>query len=144
MLLDELEDKTYLVFKDPITMEPRHKVLVMPDAICHLGSISDPSTWLAADTPMTYFVDIGNDGGCLPPLGSEPVSKVEWSTIRNFPYLAKWHLPLIELSFKTILDLKTFKKWLQQPLCKVLFDTPLYLLENSSNMEEKCINKGSI
>ena len=142
--IDELEDGTYLVFKDPITMEPRHKVLVTPDAIRHPGSINDPSTWLAADAPMTCFVNIGNDEGCASPLGSEQSNKVEWRTIRNFPYLAKLHMPPIELGSENNPDLETFTKWLQKPLCRVLFDMPPYLVENSSIMEKKCINKESI
>ena len=54
--IDELEDGTYLVFKDPGTMAPKHKVLVTPDAISTGDWDFDPSTWFASKAPMSFFV----------------------------------------------------------------------------------------
>jgi len=62
--IDELEDGTYLVFKDPGTMVPKHKVLVTPDAISTSKWDFDPSTWYASQAPASYFV--GNSPEAAP------------------------------------------------------------------------------
>jgi hypothetical protein len=139
--IDELEDGTYLIFKDPSTMEPRHKVLVTPDAIRHSGGNHDPSTWLAADAPMSLFVNIGNGESCASTLGSRQLGRVDWRILREFPYLEKLDLPPIELSSETNPSLDALKKWLQQPLCRILFDAPQIFLEESTNTEEKDIKE---
>jgi len=55
--IDELEDGTYLIFKDPGTMAPKHKVLVTPDAISTGDWDFDPSTWYASKAPTSYFIN---------------------------------------------------------------------------------------
>jgi hypothetical protein len=55
--IDELQDGTYLVFKDPQTLEIRHTVLVTPDGT-NPDWDHEPSSWRAVNMPMSFFVDI--------------------------------------------------------------------------------------
>ena len=48
--IDELEDGTYLIFKDPNMMELKHKVLVTPDVIVTEGCIN-----LVSDGQSTFL-----------------------------------------------------------------------------------------
>src|SRR6202044_3297407 len=55
--IDEQEDGTYLVFKDPNTLEARHRVLVTPDVIVPSGWDYDPSTWHVSGMPTSCYID---------------------------------------------------------------------------------------
>ena len=95
--IDELEDGTYLIFKDPNMMEPKHKVLVTPDAIVTEGWDFDPSTWLAMDKVLSYFTKVVDTSlvTCTPKkFWTIPV---EWRMTRNFPYLERRNPPVIEV-----------------------------------------------
>jgi len=56
--IDERRDGTYLLFKDPQNLEEaRYEVLVTPDSMNPVEWDFDPSTWLAYESPTSYFVD---------------------------------------------------------------------------------------
>jgi hypothetical protein len=55
--INEMQDGTYLVFKDPQTLEIRHTVLVTLDGT-NLEWDHKPSSWRATDMPMLFLVDM--------------------------------------------------------------------------------------
>jgi hypothetical protein len=92
--IDELEDGTYLVFKDPESKEPRKKVLVTPDANIPDDWDFDPSTWYVPEENISYYIDCTaqeDDRGCAErPDGasnSEIVGHMNPQTPRNASYL---------------------------------------------------------
>jgi len=60
--IDERRDGTYLLFKDPQNLEEaRYEVLVTPDSMNPVEWDFDPSTWLAYESPTSYFVDCNKE-----------------------------------------------------------------------------------
>lgn len=55
------EDGTYLVFKDPRTRKPRHKILVTPDLLFELDWDYDPSTWMAMEGSTALLIESRED-----------------------------------------------------------------------------------
>ena len=55
--IDELEEGTYLVFKDPKTMEPKYLVLVSPDGVNPKWD-HEPATWMVAEAPMSLLIEL--------------------------------------------------------------------------------------
>lgn len=56
--IDERKDGTYLLFKDPATLENRHEILVTPDNTASVDWEFEPSTWQVSDAPTSYFIEI--------------------------------------------------------------------------------------
>jgi hypothetical protein len=125
--IDELEDGTYLVFKDPSTKEPKHKVLVTPDAIVTEDWAYDPSTWFAKEQSTSYFVDCGsaNDAESAP--DSEEEGHVPWSLRRDYPNMEQWEFPSVFLGQKKDMNESTrkiVKPWLQKLLLRLILKPP--------------------
>jgi len=57
--IDERRDGTYLLFKDPKSLEARYEVLVTPDAMNPVDWDFDPSTWYAQEKVTSYFISTG-------------------------------------------------------------------------------------
>jgi hypothetical protein len=136
--IDELEDGTYLIFKDPSTKEPRHKVLVTPDAIITDGWGYDPSTWFAKGRNLSYFVDCGsaNDGTGTP--DSEEEDQVAWLLRRDYPDLEKWEFPSLFLGRNRDMDEGTrniVRPWLQEILLRFIMKPPNRVPEWSAERE---------
>jgi hypothetical protein len=59
--IDERREGTYLLFKDPKSLEARYEVLVTPDSDSPVDWNFDPSTWLTQEAPTSYFVNIDQE-----------------------------------------------------------------------------------
>ena len=138
--IDEMEDGTYLVFKDLETKEPRHKVLVTPDAIVSNNWDFDPSTWYTAEKPISYFVDSGSaawnegasdsDGGALIPRSFRRNCLSKGTTEPGNLYLGP----------STARSLEILKAWLRKSLIRKLHWMPSQIYE-WSDLEGKWIIK---
>src|ERR1700683_1731765 len=95
--IDEQEDGTYLVFKDPGTLEPKNKVLVPPDVIVSEGLYYDPSTWYTLEEVDSYFVDVGGADHGSGTSKSDRKVPIDWKLTRDFPYFESWEDPLLRL-----------------------------------------------
>jgi len=133
--IDELEDGTYLVFKDPGTKEPKHKVLVTPDAIITDSWAYDPSTWFAKERNNTYFV---NCGGAIDAKGtpdSEEEGHVAWSLRKDYPDMEQWEFPSAFVGRKKNMSEgthKILKPWLQKILLRLILKPPNRVAEWSA------------
>ncbi|KIM70990.1 hypothetical protein PILCRDRAFT_17523, partial [Piloderma croceum F 1598] len=136
--IDELEDGTYLIFKDPGTKEPKHKVLVTPDAIVADGWNYDPSTWFAKGQNISYFV---NSGGAVHAKGtpdSEEEEHVAWSLRRDYPNMEQWEFPSLFLGRKKEMDEGTrdvLRPWLQKILLHLILKPPNRVTEWSDERQ---------
>jgi hypothetical protein len=60
--IDELEDGTYLIFKDPRTLQPKYSVLVTPDGVNPKWD-HEPASWIAGETPVSYSIRLAKEAG---------------------------------------------------------------------------------
>jgi len=60
--IDELEDGTYLIFKDPRTLQPKYSVLVTPDGV-NLKWDYEPASWVANGLPVSYLINLEKEAG---------------------------------------------------------------------------------
>ncbi|KIM75081.1 hypothetical protein PILCRDRAFT_92282 [Piloderma croceum F 1598] len=136
--IDELEDGTYLVFKDPNTKEPKHKVLVTPDAIVTENWAYDPSTWFAKGPNMSYFVDCGGAVDAKGTPDSEEEEHVAWSLRRDYPDMEQWEFPSLFLGRKKEMDEGTrniLRPWLQKTLLHLILKPPNRVTEWSDERQ---------
>jgi len=59
--IDERKDGTYLLFKDPTTLENRHEIMVTPGNTASVDWDFEPSTWQVSEAPISYFVEMEDD-----------------------------------------------------------------------------------
>lgn len=59
--IDKRSDGTYLLFKDPKTLETRYEFLVTPDNMTTMEWDFEPSTWHITETPATYLIEVLED-----------------------------------------------------------------------------------
>ena len=55
--IDERPDGTYLLFKDPKSLETRYEYLVTPDSMTTMDWDFEPSTWHVTESPVTYLIE---------------------------------------------------------------------------------------
>jgi len=56
--IDERPDGTYLLFKDPKSLETRYEILVTPDNMTKMDWNFEPSTWHVTDSPVSYLIEV--------------------------------------------------------------------------------------
>jgi hypothetical protein len=60
--IDERSDGTYLLFKDPKSLETRYEFLVTPDNMTTMDWGFEPSTWHVTEAPVTsYLIEVANE-----------------------------------------------------------------------------------
>ena len=58
-MYQSMKDGTYLLFKDPKSLEAQYEVLVTPDAMNPVDWDFYPSTWYAQEKVTSYFISTG-------------------------------------------------------------------------------------
>src|SRR6202790_4034349 len=136
--IDEHDDGTYLIFKDPNTLEPRHKVLVTPDAIVTEGWDYDPSTWLASRNELeAYVVSVGDASpGTGASKSISPDSKLGHRT-KKFPNLDKWAHPEFQAHRNASPFLKAFKERIITSASRIFKKGPQKVLAKYKNSDIK-------
>ena len=142
--IDEEEDGTYLVFKEPGeepgTMVPKYRVLVTPDAIVPNDWDFDPSTWYSNESPASYMVkdeEAEQDPEPMIEDWDEPISR----EIRgDYRYLNEWEFPSLYIGKSNNVRFKVIKPWLQRILCRAILK-PWHKAHNLSAIREDGINK---
>jgi hypothetical protein len=59
--IDERSDGTYLLFKDPKSLDTRYEFLVTPDNMTTMDWDFEPSTWHITESPATYLIEVAGE-----------------------------------------------------------------------------------
>jgi len=114
--IDELGDGTYLVFKDPVTMRPKHTVLVTPDSVTQSNWDFDPSTWYASESPIvSLFVNSNTK------LGD---SQYPRRILQKYPQLEEEEFPELYLGPKGDGKSEFIKQWVRELLLERVLNEP--------------------
>jgi hypothetical protein len=84
----------YLTFKDPGTLDLKHKVLVTPDAVIDQDWDFDPSTWCAVDELRSLIVSCGEE--VQEENFDEEYGKacqVPWHICKDYPKMEQYKFP---------------------------------------------------
>jgi hypothetical protein len=143
--IDELEDGTYLVFKDPGTLDPKHKVLVTPDAVIDQDWDFDPSTWCAADELKSFIVDCGKDAQAEKfDEEYEKACQVPWRLRKDYPEMEQYEFPSLFMGMRrnmSELAYEIFKPWLQRILLHLILRRPNRVMEWNDELQEWLIKE---
>jgi len=118
--IDEVTDGTYLIFKDPETREPRHKVLVTPDANLTRDWNFEPSTWMATDDSNSYFIEGGSEDRDLKNFGPGNIEMPSERLMADYPHLNEWEFPNIFVGGGKSDIIEIVKPWMQRILLRAL------------------------
>ena len=140
--IDEQEDGTYLVFKDPNTMEPRHKVLVTPDSIVPNDWDFDPSTWHVGGGSKSFYMR--ENGGISDKEESEDEDDVSKALMADYPHLNEWEFPSLYMGKKrnmSAIARELLRPWLQRILLRKLLKGPITVEEWSHEHQQWVIKE---